>query len=60
MDFQQNEEGQKDFKPREMFKGDWACSECGCKISELPFQPSPDRPIYCRDCHQKRKAQFRR
>jgi CxxC-x17-CxxC domain-containing protein len=60
MDFQKSDQGQRDFQPREMIKGDWACAECGAKITELPFQPSPDRPIYCRDCHQKRKAQFRR
>ena len=62
MDFQQNEEGQRDFRPREMFKGDWVCSECGAKITELPFQPdtSSGRPLYCRECHQKRRAQFRR
>jgi len=49
-----------DFPPRQMFKGDWTCADCGVKITELPFQPSPDRPIYCRDCHQKRRTQFRR
>ncbi len=46
--------------PRQMFQGDWTCADCGTKITELPFQPSADRPIYCRDCHAKRRSQFRR
>ena len=25
------------------------CSNCG-KDTEVPFQPAPDRPVYCRDC----------
>jgi CxxC-x17-CxxC domain-containing protein len=43
--------------PRKMIQGNWKCSECGAEITELPFEPSPDRPIYCRDCHKKRKPQ---
>jgi len=43
-----------------MIQGDWACSECGAKITELPFEPAPDRPIYCRDCWMKRRKQFSR
>lgn len=40
------------FAQREMH--DAVCSECGnaCKV---PFVPIPGRPIYCRDCFQKRK-----
>ena len=45
---------------RQMYQGDWACADCGAKITELPFQPSADRPIYCRDCHAKRRSQFPR
>jgi len=47
----------KDFAPREMFKGSWKCSECGAEITELPFEPSGDRPLYCRECHAKRRNQ---
>ncbi len=43
--------------PRKMFQGDWKCSECGTAITELPFEPSGDRPLYCRDCHAKRRNQ---
>ncbi|MFH1036686.1 MAG: CxxC-x17-CxxC domain-containing protein [Patescibacteria group bacterium] len=50
----------RNFPPREMVKGDWKCSECGCAITELPFQPAPDRPIYCRECWSKKRSQFSR
>jgi len=60
MAFQKFEGERKDFPPRQMYQGDWACADCGTKITELPFQPSPDRPIYCRECHQKKKSQFKR
>ncbi len=39
--------------PREMFKAN--CSECK-KECEVPFKPSGDRPVYCRDCFSKRKS----
>lgn len=26
------------------------CAECG-KETEVPFKPSEDRPVYCRDCY---------
>ncbi len=43
--------------PRQMFQGDWKCAECGTAITELPFEPSPDQPIRCRDCWMKQKEQ---
>ncbi|MEN6347786.1 MAG: zinc-ribbon domain containing protein [Syntrophomonas sp.] len=27
------------------------CATCG-KETSLPFQPTGDRPVYCRDCYQ--------
>jgi CxxC-x17-CxxC domain-containing protein len=30
------------------------CSECG-QEAEVPFQPAEGRPVFCRDCYQKRK-----
>lgn len=30
------------------------CAECK-KECEVPFKPSGDRPVYCRDCFSKRK-----
>lgn len=37
-------------RPREMHKV--ICSECG-KETEVPFRPTGDRPVYCRDCFAK-------
>lgn len=31
------------------------CATCGKPITELPFQPSPDRPVYCRECNAQRR-----
>jgi CxxC-x17-CxxC domain-containing protein len=30
------------------------CSECGTE-TQVPFQPSGTRPVYCRDCYQARR-----
>jgi len=30
------------------------CSECGGE-AQVPFNPSGDRPVYCRDCYQKHR-----
>lgn len=46
-----------DFPPREMHQGNWKCSECGTEITELPFEPAPDRPIFCRDCWKAKRSQ---
>ena len=49
---------QFDRPPRKMYK--ITCSECG-KEAEVPFKPEldeegkPKRPVYCRDCWQKRR-----
>ncbi len=56
-----NEGSSRNFPPREMIKGNWKCAGCGKEISELPFQPAPDRPIYCKECWvQKRAERFNR
>lgn len=36
---------------RQMFTT--TCSSCG-KPAEVPFRPSGDKPVYCRDCFQPR------
>lgn len=36
-------------QPREMYPA--ICATCG-KETTVPFQPSGDRPVYCRDCYQ--------
>ena len=30
------------------------CSNCG-RDTQVPFQPSGDRPVYCRDCYMQKK-----
>ena len=39
--------------PRQMYPA--ICSSCG-KETEVPFQPRSDKPVYCRDCFQERRA----
>ena len=38
---------------REAFEA--VCSTCG-KVASLPFQPSDDRPVYCRSCFKPRPS----
>jgi CxxC-x17-CxxC domain-containing protein len=54
MDSQRSNEG-RNFQPRQTFKGSWKCSECGKEITELPFEPAPDRPIYCKECWKNKR-----
>ncbi len=35
------------------------CADCG-KDSEVPFEPKPDRPVYCRECFPKHRSDGRR
>ncbi len=44
--------GFRDRGPREMHKA--TCADCG-EETEVPFVPSQDRPVYCRECYQKHK-----
>jgi len=39
---------------RQTVKGDWTCSECGASITELPFEPDGERPLFCKDCHRQK------
>ena len=41
-------------RPRERSFTRAVCAECG-KECELPFKPTGDRPVYCRDCFSARK-----
>ncbi|MFH1770784.1 MAG: CxxC-x17-CxxC domain-containing protein [archaeon] len=38
--------------PKEMHKA--ICADCKNEC-EVPFKPSEDRPVYCRDCFAKHK-----
>lgn len=42
---------------REMFPA--VCAACG-KETMVPFKPSNDRPVYCRECFLARKAENNR
>lgn len=39
--------------PRESF--DVVCDGCGAETT-VPFKPTQDRPVYCRDCYQKQRG----
>ncbi len=38
--------------PRQMFPA--TCASCG-QQTEVPFKPSGNRPVYCRDCFQSQR-----
>lgn len=44
--------GATDQHGRQLFEVD--CSSCGNK-AQVPFKPSGDRPVYCRDCYMKQR-----
>ena len=41
--------------PRQMYSVNVTCAECGAQITELPFQPSGDKPVYCKNCMMARR-----
>ncbi len=47
-----SEDVKKDNFGRELHKA--VCADCG-KETEVPFKPSGDRPVYCRDCFMKHR-----
>lgn len=47
------EGGEPQHEHRQMYKV--ICADCG-KETEVPFEPRGDRPVYCRDCFNKRRA----
>jgi len=42
---------------RRMYQGNWKCSKCNADITELPFEPHPDRvdQLFCRDCYRPKR-----
>ena len=44
-----------DFGERKMHKA--VCAECGQEC-EVPFKPSGDRPVYCKECYRKRRPSY--
>ncbi len=47
--------GRGGFQSRDRQLYDAVCAECG-KPTKVPFQPSGDKPVYCRDCFQSRRS----
>ena len=46
--------GRQDNDPRERNYTQVICADCN-KECEIPFKPSGDRPVYCRECFSRRK-----
>lgn len=46
--------GKYNDRPRERNFTQAVCAECG-KACEVPFKPTGDRPVYCKDCFSARK-----
>lgn len=40
---------------REMHEA--VCASCGAK-TQVPFQPSGDRPVYCRECYSQKRSRY--
>lgn len=38
--------------PRQLYSA--TCSECG-QTTEVPFNPTPGKPVYCRECFQAKR-----
>lgn len=51
--FTKGNRGDRNSKPHTMHSA--ICSSCG-KACEVPFQPTGDKPVYCRDCFAGRAA----
>lgn len=47
----QQQRGERGYSngPKEMFPA--TCARCG-KPTQVPFKPTGDRPVYCKDCYQ--------
>ncbi len=41
--------------PREMYPA--VCAACG-EETQVPFQPSGDRPVYCRECFSQKRNRY--
>lgn len=52
---QRQRDGGQDNNFRERVLHKAVCADCGNEC-EVPFKPSQDRPVYCRNCFSKRKS----
>ncbi len=46
-------------KDRQMFQGNWVCTDCPATINELPFQPRSEEGLRCFDCMKKNRPERR-
>ncbi|MDK2821632.1 MAG: hypothetical protein PWP31_1597 [Clostridia bacterium] len=46
--------GFRSSRPKQMYKA--VCSSCGA-MTEVPFEPRGDRPIYCWDCFNSQRGE---
>lgn len=53
--FQRQRDARPDNNYRERTLHKAICADCN-KECEVPFKPSQDRPVYCKDCFSKRKV----
>ncbi|MFH1790084.1 MAG: CxxC-x17-CxxC domain-containing protein [bacterium] len=53
--FRQNRRGNDTGRQRQMYQVNLTCAGCGAAITQLPFQPSGDSPVHCRECYLKNK-----
>ncbi len=51
--FQRPEVKQAERRDRVLYEA--ICADCH-KVCEVPFKPSEDRPVYCKECFAKRRA----
>ncbi|MFH1778197.1 MAG: CxxC-x17-CxxC domain-containing protein [Candidatus Omnitrophota bacterium] len=52
--FRRHDRGRQDNASRERTYTRAICTDCN-KECEVPFKPSGDRPVYCKECFSKRK-----
>lgn len=43
-------------RPRQLYSA--VCSECGIE-TQVPFSPTPGKPVYCRNCYANRRSSER-
>jgi len=45
---------------RRTYSGNWKCSKCSTAITELPFEPDPNKfdQLLCRDCFREKRQSF--
>lgn len=51
---QSRDGGGRGYGSREREMHDVVCARCG-KQTQVPFKPSGDKPVYCKDCYQPRR-----